>query len=71
MFYNFRLLPVFILLFVGFAATFRGLEIVKVGTFEVPFGTHERIDGPTAVRTGYAMIAVGIACLLLLISALF
>ena len=54
MFYNYSLAGYFILLFVAFVATLNGLMILKTRTFEMPFGSGERVEGTAAVVTDHS-----------------
>ena len=58
--YNYSLVGYFILLFVAFVATLNGLTILKTRTFENPFGSHERIEGRSAVWGGFGLITLGL-----------
>lgn len=71
MFYNYSLAGYFILAFVAFWATLKGLETLKTRTFAVPFGDERRpIEGPGAMRAGVALLALGAISLLGLVVAL-
>lgn len=60
MFYSYSLVGYFVLLCVAFVATLNGLMILKTRTFQMPFGSHERIEGASAVWGGYGLIALGL-----------
>lgn len=60
MFYDFRFAPFLILLCLGAVATFRGLIILKVRTFEMPFGSGARVDGTAATMAGAGLLMLGL-----------
>ena len=57
MFYNYSLAGYFLLLFVGFLATLKGLITIKIRLFESPIGDYSA-TGQEAVAWGTALIVV-------------